>query len=116
MNTTIRNGLHAALYGALAAAALSTVSTVGAAQETIQTTKTVRYADLDIQNPTDAKTLYHRIRVAARDVCDTHSRDWFEREAGHACIERATDDAVRKVNAPALTKLRFGDDVRLASK
>jgi len=34
----------------------------------------------------------------------------------HRCIEQAIDAAVRSVNAPALTQLRAGGQVRLASK
>jgi len=40
------------------------------------------------------------------------------REAAPACINTAIDNAVKKVNAPYLTALRFGNgtNVRLASK
>jgi hypothetical protein len=39
------------------------------------------------------------------------------RTATKVCIEKAVDRAVKGVNAPMLTNLRFGSsDVRLASK
>jgi hypothetical protein len=38
------------------------------------------------------------------------------RVAEKACVDTAIDNAVRKVDAPALTSLRFGGDIRLASK
>jgi hypothetical protein len=33
-----------------------------------------------------------------------------------ACVSKAIDDAVKSVNVVALTQLRFGTPVRLASK
>jgi hypothetical protein len=39
------------------------------------------------------------------------------RTATKVCIDQAVDNAVKRVNAPMLTYLRFGtSDVRLASK
>jgi UrcA family protein len=78
--------------------------------------KMVSFKDLNIQTPEGAKILYHRIRVAAADVCG--DSDAIMREAVHMCVETAIDNAVKKVNAPYLTALRFGGDgnVRVASK
>lgn len=119
MNTTIRTKAYTAIYCALGLAALCTLSTsVEAAEEGVPS-KTVRFNDLNISNPAGAKVLYGRIRVAARDVCGLSAgSDPIQRLAVHACIEEAIDNAVKKVDAPALTALRFGGkgDVRLASK
>jgi UrcA family protein len=78
--------------------------------------KVVSFKDLNIQTPEGAKILYHRIRLAAADVCG--DSDAIMRDAVHKCVETAIDNAVRKVNAPYLTALRFGGDVnvRVASK
>ena len=80
--------------------------------------KTVRFSDLDITKSEGAKVLYSRIRAAARDVCEMSTAgDPILRLAVKGCIEKAVDKAVKDVNAPMLTYLRFGTtDVRLASK
>jgi UrcA family protein len=117
MNTNIRTKLYAALCCAFGSGAVCAPSTSAQAQE-VQS-KVVRFADLDITKPAGAKVLYGRIRAAAHEVCDQSAgSDPILRPAVHACIDKAIDDAVRKLNAPALTALRFGGsgDVRLASK
>jgi len=116
MNTPIRTKFYAALYCAFGAGALGALPTSAQAEDV--PSKTVKFQDLDITKPAGAKTLYERIRAAARDVCDlSTSGDPILKPATHACIETAIDNAVRKVNAPALTALRFGSNVvRLASK
>ena len=117
MNTTIRTKLYAALCCAFGTGALYAHSSSAQADDV--PSKTVLFADLDLTKPAGAKALYGRIRAAAHEVCDQSAGgDPILRPAVHACIDKAIDDAVRKVNAPALTALRFGGsgDVRLASK
>lgn len=115
MNTPIRTKLYTAICCAFVA--LGAFSTSVEATEDVPS-KTVRFNDLDITKTAGAKALYGRIRAAARDVCELSTgNDPIMRAALSACIETAIDKAVRKVNAPALTALRFGSDpVRLASK
>jgi UrcA family protein len=116
MITLTRNKLFAVIYCLMVAAWACTLATTAGAQESLPS-KTVRYSDLDISNPEGAKALYHRIRAAARDVCDLSTAgDPVLRAATRACVDTAIDNAVRKVDAPALTSLRFGGDIRLASK
>ncbi len=116
MNTFIRTQFYTALSCVLGAAAVSAIATSAAIAEDVPS-KTVRYSDLDISKPEGAKVLYNRIRVAARQVCDLSTGgDPMLRAAEHTCIDTAIDTAVRKVNAPALTSLHFGGDIRLASK
>jgi UrcA family protein len=119
MNTIIRTKVHAAIYCVLATAALSALATPAQATDESPPSKTVKFADLDIQTPDGAKVLYHRIRVAASEVCSASTGgDPVMRPAVHQCIETAIDNAVKKVNAPYLTALRFGGNgnVQLASK
>src|SRR6185312_14564404 len=114
MNTPTRTKFYAALYCAFGAGALGALTSSAQAEDV--PSKTVKFQDLDISKPAGAKTLYGRIRAAARDVCDAStSGDPIMKPAMHACMETAIDNAVRKVNAPALTSLRFGNTaVRLA--
>ncbi|HEY4971667.1 MAG TPA: UrcA family protein [Steroidobacteraceae bacterium] len=111
-----RNKLFTVIYCLLVAAWASTLVATAGAEESLPS-KTVRYSDLDISKPEGAKALYQRIRAAARDVCDLSiAGDPVLRAATQACVDTAIDNAVRKVDAPALTSLRFGGDIRLASK
>ena len=117
MNRTIRTKLYTAIYCTLGTAALCAASASVQAAEDVPS-KTVKFSDLNIASPAGAKVLYARIRAAARDVCrDSSGGDPIRRLAVSACIEKAIDKAVKDVNSPALTSLRFGSgDVRLASK
>lgn len=114
---TIRTKLQTAIFCVLGTAALGAFWTPVQAEDV--PSKTVRFADLDVATPAGAKVLYHRIRVAAREVCEESvGRDPIEKLAMPGCVNTAIDQAVKKVNAPYLTALRFGtsSDVRLASK
>jgi UrcA family protein len=117
MNTSIRIKIYTAISCFMSTAALcSAVSTTAEAEDVPH--KTVKFNDLDITKPEGAKVLYKRIRAAARQVCEVSTgTDPIMGLATKGCIEKAIDRAVRDVNAPMLTNLRFGSsDVRLASK
>jgi UrcA family protein len=116
MNKTIRMNIYTAVYCALGTAAFCAATTVALADEQTPPTETVKYADLDISQSAGAQVLYHRIQAAAREVCPLTSNTIDMVTAEHACINKAIDDAVKSVNAVALTQLRFGTPVRLASK
>lgn len=112
-----RTQLCAALCGVVCSSGLFVLSSTAHASEEDARSKTVRFDDLKLDNPAGAKALYHRIRLAARQVCDqSESGDALMREVVHRCIDKAIDDAVLHVHAPLLTTLRFGADMRLASE
>ncbi len=117
MNTPIRTRIYTAISCIMSTAALCTTLSTSAEAEDVPS-KIVRFKDLDITTSDGAKVLYSRIRAAARDVCGMSAgSDPILRGAITACIDKAVDKAVRDVNAPMLTYLRFGTtDVRLASK
>jgi UrcA family protein len=117
MNTTIRTKVYTAISCVMGTAALCTALSTSVEAEDAPS-KTVRFSDLDITKSDGAKVLYSRIRAAARDVCElSTSTDPILRMATKGCIDKAVDKAVKDVNAPMLTYLRFGStDVRLASK
>lgn len=117
MSTSIRTKIYTAISCLMSTAALcSTLSATAEAEDV--PSKIVKFNDLDITKPDGAKVLYRRIRAAARDVCErSSSTDPIMNMANKECIDTAVDKAVRKINAPMLTNLRFGSsDVRLASK
>ena len=61
----------------------------------------VRYSDLDVSTVKGAKTLYLRIRYAAETLCES-AATWGKKE-GEACVNKAVNDAVARVNAPLVT-------------
>jgi UrcA family protein len=117
MNTTIRTQIYTAISCVMGAAALSAALSTSLKAEDAPS-KTVRFSDLDITKSDGAKVLYSRIRAAARNVCESSTgTDPILRVAIKGCIEKAVDKAVKDVNAPMLTQLRFGStNVQLASK
>ena len=62
----------------------------------------VRYSDLDVSKMKGAKTLYLRIRYAAETLCES-ATTWGKKE-GEACVQKAVNDAVARVDAPLLTQ------------
>lgn len=116
---TIRTKLYTAICILFGSAAAGAPWTSAQASEPTPPSKTVKFDDLDIQTAAGAKVLYNRIRFAAEKVCEPVWHDPVLREATPSCVNSAIDNAVRKVNAPYLTALRFGNsngNVRLASK
>jgi UrcA family protein len=62
----------------------------------------VGYSDLDVSTMRGAKTLYLRIRFAAETLCES-SVTWGKKE-GEACVRKAVNDAVARVDAPLLSQ------------
>jgi UrcA family protein len=65
-------------------------------------TYSVGYSDLDISTTKGAKTLYLRIRYAAETLCE-NAATWGKKE-GQACVNKAVDDAVVRINRPLLSQ------------
>ena len=65
--------------------------------------KTVSYADLDLSRSEGAATLYGRLLGAAKQVCGNPSRSLEQIGQWKACYSSALDEAVVKVDEPALT-------------
>ncbi len=87
----------AAIVGtALASEPLSTSTTNSSV------THPVGYGDLDISTAKGARILYLRIRYAAETLCE-NAATWSKKE-GQACVNKALNDAVARVNAPLLTQ------------
>lgn len=62
----------------------------------------VGYSDLDVSKLKGAKLLYLRIRHAAEVLCES-TATWGKKE-GEACVNKAVNDAVARVNIPLLTQ------------
>ncbi len=117
MKTTLRNRLYTAISCLLGTMAAAGAMSSARADDQRPISEVVHFGDLDIGTPAGAKVLYHRIKVAAKAVCDQpSSRDPAIAQAEHACIEKAVDNAVKQVNAVELTQLRFGTPLLVARK
>jgi UrcA family protein len=98
--STPSTGLRGLVATAIFAVLAPSLSTVSAADPS-SGSRTVRFADLNISNPSDARLLYMRILAAAQVVCSYHS---FATDADKAsCVHDAIADAVTKVDQPALS-------------
>jgi UrcA family protein len=98
--TTFRRSL--ALAGAFAA--LTVAATSSAAPKSADPPSvTVRFGDLNLETAAGASVLYHRIRVAARQVCpDSYTRDLGMLAASERCQANAIARAVGELNNPQL--------------
>jgi UrcA family protein len=64
-------------------------------------TRTVRFSDLDLSNPSAVHALYIRIRAAAEVVCSYY---FFVTDTDKAlCVRDAIADTVTRINRPALS-------------
>jgi UrcA family protein len=85
---------------AIGAMAQAQEPTAAAANSSI--TYPVGFSDLDVSTMKGAKTLYLRIRHAAETLCES-AATWGKKE-GEACMRKAIDDAVARVDVPLLTQ------------
>ena len=92
-------GLVATAIFVVLASSLGIVATA----EPSSASRTVKFADLNISNPSGAHVLYMRILAAAQVVC---SHYWFATDGDKArCVHDSIADAVTKINQPALSAL-----------
>jgi UrcA family protein len=94
---------------ALGSDALAAEPATDSGQQAIDTTIShwsvtypVGFSDLDVSKMKNAKTLYLRIRYAAELVCES-AATWGKKE-GQACVNKAIDDAVSRVNLRLLSQ------------
>ena len=71
----------------------------------VQESTEVRYTDLDLGKEAGVANLYARLKNAAEQVCDTGypSSALFLSTKSRACVADALQQAVAKVDRPALT-------------
>ena len=94
-------------FAAAAAIALSftAIAPAGADTNTITTMQAISYADLDLNDRADARTMLRRINHAARDMCGDRMGNMSvsERYGVRACMREATREAVAELDHPMLT-------------
>jgi UrcA family protein len=91
-----------AAFFAIGGTALAQPATAAEATPASTLSYPVGYSDLDVSTAKGAKTLYLRIRYAAETLCES-AATWGKKE-GQACVNKAVNDAVARVNAPLLTQ------------
>jgi UrcA family protein len=98
--STTSTGLHGLIANAIFGFLGLGLCVVAAADPSAES-RTVKFADLDMSNPSSAHVLYRRIRAASQVVCSYH---FFATDTDKArCVRDATADAVTKINQPALS-------------
>jgi UrcA family protein len=91
----------ASLIALTAVAAVTPASAGTADAATIITNRVVKFQDLDLRKPADARNLYRRIRRAAIQVCQPNATDPFDLD----CYQLAIAAAVARVNQPLVSAL-----------
>jgi UrcA family protein len=99
MSSNIKTGKHN-LVGCATAMALACVLAAFNAQAGDSLSETVKFSDLNLNNPAGVEALYGRIHAAASRVCRQPAG---ELSAERSCMTKAEGDAIAKVNVPQLT-------------
>jgi UrcA family protein len=78
----------------------------------------VRFTDLDLSKPAGVQTLYWRVKVAARAVCRRGILSGDGRANTHfaTCYEDTVNDAISRLNCPALTALHREKSSRVPAR
>lgn len=107
--------LAGALVGGLATLSLGLAAQNALAGDEFGEAKTftVSYADLDLSKPAGAKTLYSRLKRAARTVCSPFDSNHNRREF-RDCYDLALTNAVADINRPTLAALHAEKGKRTA--
>jgi UrcA family protein len=114
MKTSNKIRAGAAIFSLCGLAALSTLHSASAAEDTLPMKK-VSFGDLDISKAAGAQALYRRIVAAAHQVCEVNQfKTLTTSHLIEGCIDRAIDNAVRDVDSPALTALRPASAIKVA--
>jgi UrcA family protein len=66
----------------------------------------VSYRDLNLNSEIGARTMFQRIRHAARSLCEVNLDDaWDGRVQYFACVRDSTNDAVGRLNSPLVSAM-----------
>jgi UrcA family protein len=103
MKTQTLNNTKLLALAAVVALGLSTAAAYAGEANDVPT-RTVRYADLDLNTQKGVTVLYNRIRQAAEDVCGyEHVQPLAQAAPVMACVDRAVASSVQAVNNARLT-------------
>jgi UrcA family protein len=112
MNSTIAKRC-ALICVATVAAGLAVNQASAAASDAAVKSVVVRFSDLDLAQPQDARTLYAPIERAAHEACDSAETVELARFARyHNCVEQAVTNAVAALNVHQVTEIHEAQSVR----
>lgn len=101
---------------ALAAGLTANVASATTVDDEVRQT-VVRYKDLDLARPEDARRLYGRILSAAREVCENfRSADLQRAQIYRRCMDEAITNAVAKVQSAQVTAIASADTQHVAKR
>jgi UrcA family protein len=105
MKSTIAK--YCALVGIVTlAAGLSINQASAASSDDIVKSVVVRYSDLDLSEPKDARALYRRIQTAALVACgEVGPNQLAHLKQFHDCVDQAVANAVAHVNSQQVTEI-----------
>jgi UrcA family protein len=90
----------------VAFAGLAKAGGAAAAEPPATLSKTVAYADLNLDSPEGANALYARLRHAAEEVCEPFDGGELSRHnVWRLCVGKTLASAVAQVNRPRVTAL-----------
>jgi UrcA family protein len=94
----------------LAAAPTANLAMAATRDEAVPKQAIVKFKDLDLSRPQDARRLYGRIKRAASDVCENGaSSDIHRLMVYESCIRKAVADAVARLQSSQVTALEQAD-------
>lgn len=73
---------------------------------------TVKYGDVNLSTESGARTLYRRIRGAARSVCGEEGRSIDEQRMWARCVRNSMDEAVATVHSPLVTAIYKNENAK----
>jgi UrcA family protein len=77
----------------------------------------VKYNDLDLTQPRDAKRLYRRIQTAAQLVCEKNRGEGLaSMPLYHACLDQAVTHAVATVSSTQVTQIHEAATQHVANR
>jgi UrcA family protein len=106
----MKNLIPMAVVAIVAARGIAQAGVPPAAPAMVSRSVTVRFADLNTTSAEGAAALYGRIKHAARNVCEYAGLEIYDRGTGATdiCMRDAIDDAIMKVDRPAVTAYAAG--------
>jgi UrcA family protein len=87
---------------------LATVEVRAAEAEATTARISVTYNDTAFATQAETAAVYRKLKAAAREVCGVETGTHVtldERARGHACVNEALTDVVRRLNRPMLTSV-----------
>ena len=97
--------LIGAIVALLICGAEAALFAAGASAAEVSHSLSVHYADLNLDRPADVAALYHRIAVAAQDICVPRllTGSHLPEPGYQLCFDDAVTHAIARVDRPALS-------------